>query len=218
MKFSAIYLDPPWKYNSRANHKTHFRGGACGHYPLMTMAEIKALPIPDLAAKDCALAMWCTYPYLDQQIALFKHWGFRYRTILFNWTKLNPKGWVDPRLDPSYRLDRPYVRYRDGLYHSVFFGVGYYSKSNSEPCLLGMRGQLPTKSNKVSNAIFAPRREHNRKPDEARERIVQLFGDIPRIELFARETAAGWASAGNALDGLDIRESLALAATERRAA
>lgn len=104
-QYTIIYADPPWKYNSRANHKTRFRGGAEGHYPLMTMSEIKALPIPDMAAKDCALCMWCTYPYLDKQIELFKHWGFRYRTILFDWTKLNPKGYYDP-------TDRPCVQAR----------------------------------------------------------------------------------------------------------
>jgi N6-adenosine-specific RNA methylase IME4 len=219
MDYTIIYLDPPWKYSNRANHKTRFRGGASGHYPLMTMAEIRALPIPDLAAKNCAVCMWCTYPYLDEQIQLFKHWGFKYRTLLFEWIKLNPKGWVDPRLDPSYYLGKPYVRYSDGLYHSVFFGTGHYTKSNPEPCLLGMRGQVPTITDKLSNTIFAPRREHSRKPDEARERIVELFGDVPRVELFARETAAGWASAGNGVTGRDIRDDIQrLAAPQLRAA
>jgi N6-adenosine-specific RNA methylase IME4 len=79
MKYSIIYADPPWRYNNRANHKTRFRGGACGHYPLMTMPEIAALPIGKLAARDCALLMWCTFPYLADQIKLFDHWGFPYR-------------------------------------------------------------------------------------------------------------------------------------------
>lgn len=196
MSYSIIYLDPPWRYNSRANHKTRFRGGVHGHYPTMTMEQIRNLPIPDLAAPVAAVLMWCTYPYLDEQIKLFKHWGFRFRTIAFNWVKLNPKGYWTPMADPNYSPDKQYVKFGD-LFYSVFFGVGYYSKSNAEPCLLGMRGQLPTRDNTVSSVILAPRREHSRKPDEARERIVRLFGDVPRIEMFARQKADGWHSWGN---------------------
>jgi N6-adenosine-specific RNA methylase IME4 len=207
--YSLIYLDPPWKYNSRANHKTRFRGGAQGHYPLMTMAEIAALPIPALAAKDAALLMWCTFPYLEEQIRLFDHWGFSFRTQFLNWTKLNPVGYDLPKDDPNYADGKPYVLYRDGLFHSVFFGVGYYAKSNPEVCLLGMRGQLPTVSDAVSSVILAPRREHSRKPDEAYERIEQVFGDVKRIELFARQSAPGWDVAGNGIDGRDINETLA---------
>jgi site-specific DNA-methyltransferase (adenine-specific) len=175
-QYQIIYADPPWKYNSRANHKTRFRGGACGHYNLMTMNEIKKLPIPELAADNCALFMWCTFPYLNKQIELFDYWGLRYRTVGFTWIKMNKKN------------GKP------------FFGVGYYAKSNAEVCLLGMKGQLKPVSNKVSSVIITPRREHSRKPDEARERIVELFGDLPRIILFARKQAPGWDVWGNEIE------------------
>jgi N6-adenosine-specific RNA methylase IME4 len=213
MTYNLIYIDPPWKYNSRANHKTRFRGGAEGHYPLMSMAEIAALPIDALAARDCAIAMWCTFPYLDEQIKLFQHWGFRFRTQLLTWIKLNPRGYDIPHDDPNYSASKDYVRYSgDGLYHSVFFGVGYYAKSNPEVCLLGMRGRVPTISDAVSSVILAPRREHSRKPDEAYTRIEGVFGDIPRIELFARSWRPGWAVAGNGIDGRDIRAAMLEAA------
>lgn len=208
MKYSIILMDAPWKYNSRANHKTRFRGGACGHYPLMTMPEIAALPVPSLAARDCALLMWCTFPYLADQIKLFEHWGFRYRTIFATWIKLNPRGFDLPKDDPSYKPEKQYVLYTDGLFHSVFFGVGYYAKSNAEPLLLGMRGQLPTVSDAVSSVIHAPRREHSRKPAEQYGRIEGVFGDVPRVELFARHAQPGWSVAGNGIDGMDIRESI----------
>lgn len=208
-KYTLIYLDPPWKYNSRANHKTRFRGGAEGHYPLMTMDEIAALPVGMLAARNAALLMWCTFPYLADQIKLFDHWGFRFRTMLLTWIKLNPTGWDQPKDDPNYKAGKEYVLYSDGLFHSVFFGVGYYAKSNPEVCLLGMRGQVPTVSNAVSSVIHAPRREHSRKPDEAYRRIEGVFGDVPRIELFARHSAPGWDVMGNAIDGADIRDTLA---------
>jgi len=172
-KYSVIYLDPPWKYNSRANHKTRFRGGAEGHYNLMTMKEIQALPIPDMAADNCAMFMWCTFPYLEDQIKLFSHWGFNYKTVGFTWVKLNP------------------------VNKKPFFGVGYYAKSNAEVCLLGIKGKMKPVSNKVSSIIIAPRREHSRKPDEARDRIVELFGDVKRIELFARQKSPGWDVWGN---------------------
>ena len=175
-KYQIILSDPPWKYNSRANHKTRFRGGAEGHYPLMTMEEIKALPVDKIADSNCALFLWTTFPYLQEQIKLFEHWGFRYRTLAFAWLKTNKNNGFP------------------------FFGVGYYTKSNLELCLLGIKGQLKIKSNSISQVIIAPRREHSRKPDEIREKIVGLFGDLPRIELFAREKIAGWDAWGNEVE------------------
>lgn len=209
MKYSIIYLDPPWKYNNRANHKTRFRGGACGHYPLMTMEEIAELPIGRLASPICAVLMWCTFPYLDKQIKLFDHWGFKFRTQFLTWIKLNPRGFDLPKDDPNYQSGKQYVLYSDGLFHSVFFGVGYYSKSNPEVCLLGMRGQLPTISDAFSSVILAPRREHSRKPIEAYDRIEGVFGDVPRVELFARHPRQGWHAMGHGVsDGADIRDQL----------
>lgn len=172
-KYSIIYADPPWKYNSRANHKTKFRGGACGHYDLMSMEEIKALPIRELANENCALFLWVTFPYLKEQIQLFDYWDFNYKTLGFSWIKTNKKN------------GKP------------CFGVGYYSKSNCEVCLLGIKGKMKPVSNKVSSVVIAERREHSRKPDQVREKIVELFGDIPRIELFARQKYDGWDSWGN---------------------
>lgn len=167
-KYSIIYADPPWKYNSRANHKTRFGGGACGHYSLMTMDEIRALPVATIADDNCALFLWATFPYLEDQIKLFSSWGFKYRTVGFTWIKTNP------------------------INGKPFFGVGYYTKSNAEICLLGIRGKLKPITNTVSSVVIAPRREHSRKPDEVRDSIVKLFGDIPRIELFARGSFPGW--------------------------
>lgn len=176
MKYSIIYADPPWKYNSRANHKTRFRGGAEWHYPLMTMEEIKKLPIPEIAAENCVLFLWCTFPYLDEQIKLFKHWGFKYKTLWFSWIKTNPKNW------------------------KPFFWVWYYTKSNCEVCLMGIKGKMKPVNNTVSSAIIAPRREHSRKPDEIRDMIVKLFWDVPRVELFARNTTPGWSVWWNEVD------------------
>ena len=175
-KYSIIYADPPWHYNSRANHKTRFRGGACGHYDLMSMQDIKNLPINELSDVNCALFMWCTFPFLNEQIKLFEHWGFKYKTTGFTWVKTNP------------RNNKP------------FFGVGYYTKSNAEVCLLGIKGKMKPVSNSVSSIIISSRQEHSKKPDEARNRIVQLYGDIPRLEMFARQSTNGWDVFGNQVE------------------
>lgn len=172
-KYDIIYADPPWKYNSKANHKTRFRGGACGHYELMKMSDIEALPVTKIANNNCVLFLWTTFPYLVEQIKLFEKWGFKYKTLGFSWIKTNPK-----KGDP-------------------FFGVGYYAKSNCEVCLMGIKGKMKPICNRISSCVIAPRREHSRKPDEVRERIVKLFGDLPRIELFARQYAEGWDCWGN---------------------
>ncbi len=172
-KYKIILADCPWKYNSRANHKTRFRGGACGHYKLMSMDKIKALPIKDITAKNCALFLWVTFPYLKEQLEVFDAWGFKYRTLGFAWLKTNLKNGFP------------------------FFGVGYYTKSNMELCLLGVKGRMKPITNKVSQVIIAPRGIHSAKPIQVRDKIVELFGNLPRIELFAREKTSGWDVWGN---------------------
>lgn len=136
-------------------------------------SDIKALPIPKIAAENCALFLWVTFPYMNKQIRLFEDWGFKYTTLGFSCIKTNPKN------------GKP------------FFGIGYYAKSNCEVCLMGIKGNMKPVSNLVSSCVISPRREHSRKPDDARKRIVELFGDVPRIELFARQHVAGWDCWGN---------------------
>lgn len=167
-KYNIIYADPPWRYNARNNPRTRFGKGAYGHYSLMTMEDIEKLPIDKISADNCALFLWVTFPYLDKQIKLFEKWGFEYKTLGFSWIKTNKKN------------------------NKPFFGIGYYSKSNCEVCLLGIKGKMKPISNKISSCVIAPKEEHSKKPDEVRKRIVDLFGDLPRIELFARQETDGW--------------------------
>ncbi len=174
-KYGIIYADPPWFYNPRNNCGTRFGGGASGHYSLMSNEQIAKLPIERISNKNSVLFLWVTFPHLNEQLKIFEHWGFTYRTLGFSWIKTNAK---------------------NGL---PFFGVGYYAKSNCEVCLMGVKGKMTPISNKVSSCVISPRRRHSQKPDEVRKRIVELFGDIPRIELFAREQADGWDCWGNEL-------------------
>ena len=180
-KYQIIYCDPPWSYNKRSNLKTKFGGGAMGHYPTMTIDEIKAMPVHEIADDNCVLFMWVTFPKLVESLDVIASWGFKYKTLGFSWHKTTKSG-------------------------GLFFGVGSYTKSNCEVCLLATRGnvgikqsddKLFVKSHSVSSAINSPIDKHSKKPAEIRDRIVQLFGDVPRIELFARQTDDGWDSWGN---------------------
>jgi len=138
----------------------------------MTMDEIKALNIELLADENCAMFLWCTFPYLDEQIKLFKHWGFKYRTVGFTWIKTNPKN------------GKP------------FFGVGITLKATPKFVYWVLKEKLKPISNKISSIVIAPRREHSRKPDEVKENIVKIIRRPPRIELFARQATPGWGCLG----------------------
>lgn len=175
-KYNIIYADPPWKYGDV--HRWHkMGGGVAGHYKTMTITEILNMKdvIKQIAAADCLLFMWVTFPNLKEGIKVIETWGFKYKTLGFSWIKLNKKN------------------------KKPFFGIGFYTKSNCEVCLIGIKGKPGKiiKSKKVSSCIISERREHSRKPDEARERITELVGQVPKIELFARQEFDGWDCWGN---------------------
>ena len=100
---------------------------------------------------------------------------------------------------------------------SPFFGIGYYAKSNQEVCLLAVKGKGHSlvKSNSVSSFVSTHRTKHSEKPQIFRDKIVELFGDLPRIELFARQKTEGWDVLGFDIDGKDIKESIQLLAQNK---
>ncbi len=159
-KYKIIYADPPWDY-SDVHTWDIMGGGVRGKYNTMTHWEICALPISKLADSNCILFLWATFPNLKESLMVIEAWGFKYTSLGFSWIKLNDDG-------------------------TPFFGIGHYSKSNCEVCLIGTKGNSLKKSDYISSVILSKRREHSRKPDEVRTRIVKLCGDLPRIELFAR--------------------------------
>ena len=170
-KYAVIYADPPWRYNvySRKNQTR----GADLHYPTMTLEEIKSLPVQRLAQKDCILFLWATMPNLQDAMEVIKAWGFTFKTVAFVWIKQN--------------------RVAD----SLFWGMGYWTRSNAELCLLATRGHPKRMSNRVHQVVVSHVEEHSRKPAEVRTRIEALVGNLPRIELFAREKVPGWDAWGN---------------------
>ena len=173
-KYSIIYADPPWTfktYSAKGQEK-----GAERHYRCMSKADIQELPVSGIAADDCILFLWVTWPCIQEGLELIDKWGFQYKTCAFNWVKRNRKsdGW--------------------------FWGLGFWTRANSEVCLLATKGHPKRVSKSVHQVCDARVRAHSQKPDEVRDRIVKLVGDLPRIELFAREKADGWDAWGDEID------------------
>lgn len=171
-KYDVIYADPPWRfltYSEKGKGRSAER-----HYPTMAKEEIQSLPVKRISAKDSVLFLWVTAPCLIEGLELIKAWGFTYKTVAFTWVKQNK------------RNDKP------------FMGLGYYTRANAEYCLIATKGKvLERKSRSVSSVVISHIERHSKKPDEVRKRIVELYGNRPRIELFAREYSDGWDCFGN---------------------
>ena len=184
-RYKVIYADPPWYYHDKRVKHPRLCGGAAAHYPVMRVEDIASMPVKEIRDDNSILFLWATFPNLQEALWVIDAWGFKYRTLGFSWIKLNKKN------------SKP------------FFGIGYYTKSNCEVCLIGVNGSPKIVSNSVSSVVISPRLKHSQKPAEVRERIVQLCGDVPRLELFAREKVPGWDAMGFDIDGKDIRLALA---------
>lgn len=170
-KYNIIYADPPWSfkhYSDKGKEKS-----PDNYYNTMNIEEIKKLPISNLTAEDCILFMWVTYPMLEKCFEVIKAWGFEYKTVGFTWVKKNK------------------------VSDSWFWGMGYWTRSNAEICIIATKGSPIRQSNSVHQIIDTPIEEHSKKPDCVRNKIVELMGNLPRIELFAREKVEGWDAYGD---------------------
>lgn len=167
-KYKIIYADPPWKYDDEG-----CQGTAINHYNTMSNEEICKLPVKDLADEDCILFIWGTYPKLPEVLEVIKAWGFEYKSIGFQWIKKNKQ---------------------DGKY---FYGLDRWTRGNTEPCFIAIKGKPKRVSESIFQLIESPLREHSRKPDIVRQKIIELVGDLSRIELFSRQKIEGWDSFGN---------------------
>ena len=167
-KYSIIYADPPWRYSAK-----NVQGSAENHYPTMSIEELCALPVEELAAQDSVLFLWATFPMLPEALRLIAAWGFIYKSVAFVWLKKNKKS------------------------DSWFYGLGFWTRGNAELCLLATRGRPRRQAANIHQFIISPVEAHSKKPDETRDKIVSLMGDLPRVELFARQTVPGWDAWGN---------------------
>jgi len=172
-KYNIIYSDPAWSFKTYS--AKGMKKSANNHYDCISVEDIKSLLVKDIAEDNSILFIWITYPLLEQGLEVIKAWGFTYKTCAFSWIKKNKKS------------------------DSLFWGLGYWTRANNEICLLATKGKPKRISAKVHQVIIEKIREHSRKPDCVRDRIVELCGDLPRIELFAREKVDGWDHWGNEL-------------------
>tara|TARA_B110000285_G_scaffold235155_1_gene315205 strand:+ start:3478 stop:4200 length:723 start_codon:yes stop_codon:yes gene_type:complete len=197
---NIIYADPPWSYKQKVGNGVLKRKDGTLIYPSMSMQQLKDLgpEVERITKDDAALFMWATMPLIAEALDLIKAWGFKYKTCFVNWVKTTKDG------------SRP------------AFGVGYYTRSNAELCLVAIKGKIASYKIGIPDepddpedspntrlnfltlledsptpVVMTPRREHSRKPVVVREMITTLLGDLPRVEFFARETAHGWTSMGN---------------------
>lgn len=181
MKYNVIYVDIPWNYRDKANAG---KRGANHKYPTLTLKEVINLPVNEIVADNCFLFLWATAPLLPDAFKVIEAWGFEYKTMAFVWVKKNK------------------------VADSLFWGMGNFTRSNAEFCLLAVKGKPKRICAAVHSVVMSPIQKHSQKPNEVRNRIVELCGNIPRLEIFAREKYDGWDCVGNEIDGLDIRDSL----------
>ena len=176
--YQIIYADPPWSYNDRGCN-----GAVEPHYATMSIEQICSMPVNQIVAPDAVLFLWATFPKIEDALRVIPRWGFTYKSIAFCWLK--------------YKGVKP------------FFGLGRWTRGNTEPCLLAVRGKPHRVSASVSQLILQEQvTRHSAKPPEARDKIVELLGDLPRLELFARQRTPGWDAWGNEVPGgnnVDLR-------------
>lgn len=180
-KYYIIYADPPWNYTNKSLN----RGGAERHYRTMTIDKLKLLPIKNISLDSSILFMWTTFPKIQEGLELIKTWGFEYKTVAFVWIKTNK------RTDIAQTSFLPQDNF------DSFWGMGRWTRSNAEICLLGTKGNPKRLNCDVHSVIYSPIEKHSKKPNEARKRIIRLVGDVSRVELFARQKKEGFDVWGN---------------------
>lgn len=165
-KYQIIYADPPWSISATAQVPSG--RPSARPYIAMRQVDIFDLPIKEIADENCCLFLWATSPLLPEALYTMKCWGFEFKCVAFTWVKKNKKsnGW--------------------------FWGMGWWTRSNPEFLLLGIKGNPKRVSAKIHSVVDEKVMEHSKKPACVRDRIVSLCGDVSRIELFAREIPTGW--------------------------
>lgn len=194
--FRAILADPAWQFETWSpkgrdrcpdapmtrNEQRQNRPER--HYATMPLQAIKDLPVANVAARDSVLFLWAVDSMLPQALDVGEAWGFKFKTVAFYWVKTRNENSTRANLhtEPAHQL--------------FPMGTGYWTRANPETCLLFTRGKPKRLSASVRKLMVSPRREHSRKPDEARLRVQQLVQG-PYLEMFARSSADGWHSWGN---------------------
>jgi len=166
-KYEVIYADPPWRFNNK-NTGGSMKSGADSHYSTMNLDDICNLPITKMTDNNCILFMWWVATQPMEALKVVNAWGFKLKTMTgFNWVKLTKS-------------------------EKLFFGMGFWTRAGSEMCLIAIKGNPKRISRSVRSVELAECTNHSKKPDIFKDRILQLCGDLTRIELFARNESKGW--------------------------
>jgi N6-adenosine-specific RNA methylase IME4 len=190
-KYNIIYADPAWTFGNRLRNGSPEANGTINvvhrelseTYNTMTIKDICNLKVSEIADKDCVLFIWTTDAHLEEAMKVINAWGFKYKTIGFTWLKKEKSG-----LQSCY--------------------VGFWTLKCGEICLLATKGRMNKylKKRNVRQLVEAIRGKHSEKPNEVRQRIIEMFGnELPKIELFAREKHENWDVWGN-----EVESSVAL--------
>jgi N6-adenosine-specific RNA methylase IME4 len=184
VKYQIIYADPPWAFNNKRTGG-NLNSGAGQKYDVMTVNDICNLPVNKITDDNCVLFMWWVGSMVDEAIQVARAWGFEIKTMTgFDWVKMTKS-------------------------NKLFFGMGFWTRQGLENCLIAIKGKPKRIDAGIRAVILAPAEEHSKKPDEVRKRIVKLMGDVPRIELFARQSTPGWDVWGNEVEStVDIFEDV----------
>lgn len=179
-KYQIIYADPPWSYNDKMSGHSF----SLDHeYQTQSKDWIANLPVGSISATDSVLFLWAVSPLLPEALQVMKAWGFKYKTVAFCWIKKTVHG-------------------------KQVHNLGRWTMGGMELCLLGTKGHPQRKVKNIKQTFEAIRTKHSQKPFEVRKFIEDLMGELPRVELFARNKRDGWDVIGNDIDGKDIRETL----------
>lgn len=173
-KYQVIYADPPWPYRDKMSGHTF----SLDHeYKTMNLEEILNLgnSIKNICEKNCVLFLWATSPNLPMAFKTIDAWGFKYKTVAFVWSKKSKNG-------------------------KEIANLGRWTMGNVEMVLLATKGSPKRKINNIRQLFTAERKRHSAKPEIVRDKIVNLIGDVPRLELFARTKTCGWDVWGNEVE------------------
>ena len=171
-KYQIIYADPPWNTRYFKEKKDGYLSRKLP-YPIMDYEQIKSLPIKEISSQDAILFLWVVDNKIPKISDLMKSWGFEYKCVGFVWAK------------------------KAKTTNGVNANFGSYTRRACEFCYIGTKGKYLVKRKNLDQFIYEPKREHSRKPDTVRDLIVKMIGDVPRIELFARQKTEGWDVWGN---------------------
>jgi N6-adenosine-specific RNA methylase IME4 len=170
-KYNIIYADPPWAYKQAFKSSKTCIKHIDEFYPVMTTKELCELPVKNICADDAVCFMWVCDGWMHDAIHILESWGFKYKVVAFVWDK---------------QAVRP----------------GMWTMKNTELVLLGTKGKMHKflKKRNIQQLVQERRTTHSTKPEIFKSKIVEMFGDLSRIELFARQKTEGWDIWGNELE------------------